>query len=143
ISVALSSHGGVRGRGCRLRRCAGAPPPVGPVARRGVSVDPVAPSRRRARQCPHALRQPGGRGGCAGPGSGDLAEICPSQAGGTATVTGTGYEPMEVPARRSAGRRVSEAPTLWFDVGDFLEFFRYLERPTGIQRVEMEIFAQL
>jgi glycosyltransferase involved in cell wall biosynthesis len=50
---------------------------------------------------------------------------------------------MEVPAPRSADRRGSQAPTLWFDVGDFLEFFRYLERPTGIQRVEMEIFAQL
>lgn len=37
----------------------------------------------------------------------------------------------------------SERPTIWVDVAAFLEFFRYLERPTGIQRVEMEIFAEL
>lgn len=37
----------------------------------------------------------------------------------------------------------SERPTIWVDVAAFLEFFRYLERPTGIQRVEMEIFAGL
>jgi len=34
-------------------------------------------------------------------------------------------------------------PTLWVDVGSFLEFFRYRERPSGIQRVEMEIYTAL
>jgi glycosyltransferase involved in cell wall biosynthesis len=37
----------------------------------------------------------------------------------------------------------SDGATLWFDAGDFLEFFRYLARPTGIQRVQMELFAEL
>jgi glycosyltransferase involved in cell wall biosynthesis len=36
-----------------------------------------------------------------------------------------------------------ERPTIWVDVADFLEFFRYLERPTGIQRVEMEMLTEL
>jgi len=31
----------------------------------------------------------------------------------------------------SFGRAVSERPTIWVDVADFLESFRYLERPTG------------
>ena len=43
--------------------------------------------------------------------------------------------------RPSAAR--SGRSTIWVDVADFLEFFRYLERPTGIQRVEMEIFREL
>jgi glycosyltransferase involved in cell wall biosynthesis len=38
---------------------------------------------------------------------------------------------------------IASQPTLWVDVGSFLEFFRYQERPTGIQRAEMEIFAAL
>jgi glycosyltransferase involved in cell wall biosynthesis len=38
---------------------------------------------------------------------------------------------------------VRERPTIWVDVADFLEFFRYLERPTGIQRVEMEMLTEL
>ena len=37
----------------------------------------------------------------------------------------------------------SDQPTIWIDVADFLEFFRYLERPTGIQRVEMQILTEL
>ena len=37
----------------------------------------------------------------------------------------------------------SKRPTIWVDVADFLEFFRYLERPTGIQRAEMELFTEL
>ncbi len=41
------------------------------------------------------------------------------------------------------GPAASERPTIWVDVADFLEFFRYLERPTGIQRVEMEILTEL
>ena len=38
---------------------------------------------------------------------------------------------------------IGQEPTLWVDVADFLEFFRYQERPTGIQRAQMEIFAAL
>lgn len=45
--------------------------------------------------------------------------------------------------RHSSGVAPPKPPTIWVDVADFLEFFRYLERPTGIQRAEMEIFTQL
>ncbi len=38
---------------------------------------------------------------------------------------------------------IGQDPTLWVDVADFLEFFRYQEQPTGIQRTQMEIFAAL
>jgi len=48
-----------------------------------------------------------------------------------------------VPTRAHPGRQGSGGPTIWVDVANFLEFFRYQERPTGIQRSEMEIFAEL
>ena len=51
--------------------------------------------------------------------------------------------PRTVPARAHPDRRGSGRPTIWVDVANFLEFFRYQERPTGIQRTEMEIFAEL
>jgi glycosyltransferase involved in cell wall biosynthesis len=38
---------------------------------------------------------------------------------------------------------IGQEPTFWIDVADFLEFFRYQEQPTGIQRAQMEIFAAL
>jgi glycosyltransferase involved in cell wall biosynthesis len=43
----------------------------------------------------------------------------------------------------SSGTAQSERPTIWVDAADFLEFFRYLERPTGIQRAEMALFTEL
>lgn len=34
-------------------------------------------------------------------------------------------------------------PTIWFDAGDFLKYFRHARRPTGIQRVQMEVFSRV
>src|SRR3974390_2848398 len=44
----------------------------------------------------------------------------------------------EVERDRSKGER----STIWFEVGDFLQYFDYAGRGTGIQRVQMEVFAR-
>jgi glycosyltransferase involved in cell wall biosynthesis len=49
---------------------------------------------------------------------------------------------MKTSPRPNSTRDLPTRPTIWFDVGDFLEYFRYSPRPTGIQRVQIEIFAQ-
>ena len=36
--------------------------------------------------------------------------------------------------------RRSAEPTIWFEVGEFLEYFHWAKSPTGIQRVQMELF---
>jgi len=33
-------------------------------------------------------------------------------------------------------------PTIWFEVGEFLEYFHWAKSPTGIQRVQIELFAE-
>ncbi|HYM02747.1 MAG TPA: glycosyltransferase family 1 protein [Stellaceae bacterium] len=35
----------------------------------------------------------------------------------------------------------SSRPTVWFEVEDFLDYFEWKSGPTGIQRVQMELFA--